>query len=82
MTSSSAGPTACGRAGFSNHDKSIIECAHQLADASGPYAEALSRATWIMGELLAIVECPACVEHPAGVERSAGVQAGSRLDSE
>jgi hypothetical protein len=76
-TSSHAGPPACGRDRdrLSDHDKSIIGQAHQLAGVPGPdvhacfggiavsyadtahtYAEALSQATRVIGELLAIIE--------------------------
>jgi hypothetical protein len=75
-TSSSAGPPARDRDRLSDHDKSIIGRANQLAGMSGPAAvraslgttivsstdtahacaEALSRATWVIEELLAIIK--------------------------
>jgi hypothetical protein len=75
-TSSSTGPPARDRDRLSDHDKSIIGRASQLAGVSGPaavrayfgstivsgtdtahaYAEALSQASSVIGELLAIIE--------------------------
>jgi hypothetical protein len=75
---------------LSDHDKTIIGQAHQLAGVSGPAAvrayfgttvvsntdaahadtEALSQATWVIGELLAIIE------------RLAEAGAGVTVDSE
>jgi hypothetical protein len=48
-TSSSAGPPARDRDQLSDRDQSIIGQAHD-------YAEALSQAAWVIGELLAIIE--------------------------
>lgn len=69
-TSSNPGPPTRDRDRLSDHNKSIIGQAHQLVGVSGPaavrayfgttavsyaYAEALSQATRVIGELLAII---------------------------